>query len=90
MTRTELAAALMARGQQAVPLLSAREMLHADRRDHLVLTRHDADGENWPLLASPLGLRDTPPRVLRPVPPLDSNSAEIRAQLGMSPRNTSS
>jgi hypothetical protein len=31
MTRTELAAALMARGQQAVPLLSAREMLHADQ-----------------------------------------------------------
>ena len=87
MTRTELAATLMARGQQAVPLLSALRCWTRTRpgRDHLVLTRHDADGENWPLLASPLGLRDTPPRVLRPVPPLDSNSAEIRAQLGMSP-----
>jgi len=87
MTRTELAAALMAGGQRAAPVLSAGEMLNADqtRARHLVLTRQDADGENWPLLASPLALRGTPPRVRRPVPALDSSSTEIRTELRKSP-----
>jgi crotonobetainyl-CoA:carnitine CoA-transferase CaiB-like acyl-CoA transferase len=87
MTRTQLAAALTALGQRAAPVLSAREMLDADqtRARRLVLTRQDADGENWPLLASPLALRGTPPRVHRPVPALDSSSAEIRAELMRSP-----
>jgi crotonobetainyl-CoA:carnitine CoA-transferase CaiB-like acyl-CoA transferase len=87
MTRTELAAALVARGQPAAPVLSAREMLDADqtRARRLVLTRQDGDGEDWPLLASPLGLRGTPPRIHRPVPPLDSSSAAIRAELTQPP-----
>jgi crotonobetainyl-CoA:carnitine CoA-transferase CaiB-like acyl-CoA transferase len=89
MTRTELAAALMARGLRAAPVLSAREMLDADQTQarRLVRTRQDAAGENWPLLASPLGLRGTRPRIRRPVPTLDSSSAEIRAELRKSPES---
>jgi crotonobetainyl-CoA:carnitine CoA-transferase CaiB-like acyl-CoA transferase len=92
MTRTELATTSIARGQRAAPVLSAREMLDPDqtRARRLVLTRQDADGENWPLLASPLGLRGTPPRIRRPVRALDSNSAEIRAELRKSPRKIGS
>jgi crotonobetainyl-CoA:carnitine CoA-transferase CaiB-like acyl-CoA transferase len=92
MTRDELAATLMARGQRAAAVLSAREMLDADqtRARRLVLSRQDGDGEDWALLASPLGLRGTPPRVSRPVAALDSNSAEIRAELRTAPYRTGS
>lgn len=48
MTRIELAAAFMAHGRRAAPVLSVREMLDADqtRARRLVCTGQDADGEN--------------------------------------------
>jgi len=52
MTRTELAAALMARGQQAVPLLSAREMLHADQTRARPSRAHPARRRWWKLAAA--------------------------------------
>jgi crotonobetainyl-CoA:carnitine CoA-transferase CaiB-like acyl-CoA transferase len=92
MTRMELSAALRAHGRRAAPVLSVREMLDADQTQarRLVFTGRDADGENWPLLASPLGLRGTPPCVSRPAGALDSNSADIRAELREPPRKIGS
>ena len=92
MTRINLVAALAARGQCATPVFSVREMLEANqtRVRRLVFTGQDADGESWPLLASPLGLRGTQPRVCRPIPALNSNSADIHAELSKFHRKASS
>lgn len=84
MTRFELASTLVARGCRAVAVLSAREMLDAPRtrERNLVFWAKDNDGESWPMLASPLRLKLTPPVVRRPMPELGHDSAAILEELG--------
>jgi crotonobetainyl-CoA:carnitine CoA-transferase CaiB-like acyl-CoA transferase len=87
MTREALCAALKKAGWQAAPVFSARETLEADqtRARGLLFHAQDADGEEWPLLASPLRLKGTPPVVRRLMGNLGSDSAAILAELGRSP-----
>ena len=87
MTREALCKALNEAGWQAAPVFSAREMLEADqtRARGLLFHVQDADGEEWPLLASPLRLKGTPPVVRRPMGSLGSDGPAILAELGRSP-----
>jgi crotonobetainyl-CoA:carnitine CoA-transferase CaiB-like acyl-CoA transferase len=86
-TREALCAALKEAGWQAAPVFSARETLEADqtRARDLLFHAQDADGDEWPLLASPLRLKGTPPVVKRPMGNLGSDGAAILAELGRSP-----
>jgi crotonobetainyl-CoA:carnitine CoA-transferase CaiB-like acyl-CoA transferase len=83
MTRSDLAAALSSAGRRAAPILSAAEMLYADQTvaRGLVFQETDADGEPWPLLASPLRLQGTPPVVRRPMGALGSDGPSILGEL---------
>ena len=83
-TRTEIASALERHGYQATPVLSARETIDAPRTKArgLVFRVTDDEGEEWPLLASPLRLQGTPPRVRHPMPALGRDGPAIMAELG--------
>jgi hypothetical protein len=83
-TREDIAAALAKQGYQATPVLSAREALESSRTKArgLVFQAADEEGEEWPLLASPLRLKGTPPRVRRPMPALGRDGPAIMAELG--------
>ena len=86
MIRAELVKILSESGWQAAPVLSVHEMLDSSqtRARKLVFTACDRDGEPWPLLASPLRLKGTPPQVHRPMSALGRDGAAILAELGRS------
>lgn len=79
LTRVQLASVLRQSGRRAAPILSAAEMLASDqtRLRGLVFHMRDADGEQWPLLASPLRLKETPPIVRRVMGPLGGDGPSI-------------
>jgi len=81
--RDELAKVLCNAGHRVAPVLSAAEMLASDqtRSRGLVFHVRDAAGEEWPLLASPLRLKGTPPVVRRLMGPLGSDGGAILAEL---------
>jgi len=83
LSRAELAKALREAGHCAAPVLSAAEMVASDqtRSRGLVFYARDAMGEEWPLLASPLQLKGTPPLVRRLMGPLGSDEPAILAEL---------
>ena len=83
MTRDELACVLRDAGSCAAPVLSAAEMVASDqtRSRGLVFYAKDAMGEEWPLLASPLRLKGTPPVMRHLMGPLGSDGAAILAEL---------
>lgn len=68
------------------PVLSTKEMLEAEQTiaRNLLFHVEDEDGDVWPLLASPLRLKGTPPVVKRPMGRLGSNGPAILAELGRS------
>ncbi|MCO5089471.1 CaiB/BaiF CoA-transferase family protein [Bosea sp. (in: a-proteobacteria)] len=82
MTRAEADAELKRQGIEAAPVLSVLEMLKlplvADRR--LFDYRHDR-GFAWPVLACPLRLMETPPRLMEPAAPVDFHRGEILGEL---------
>jgi hypothetical protein len=82
LTREELAKVLCDAGRRATPILSAAEMLASDQTlsRGLVFHARDATGEEWPLLASPLRLKGTPPVVRRLMGPLGSDGPAILAE----------
>lgn len=82
-TREELATILRDAGHRAAPVLSAAEMLASDqtRARGLVFHAKDTAGEEWPLLASPLRLKGTPPVVRNLMGPLGSDGPAILAEL---------
>jgi len=83
LSRAELAKVLRDAGHCAAPVLSAAEMVASDqtRSRRLVFHARDAMGEEWPLLASPLQLKGTPPLVRRLMGPLGSDGPAILAEL---------
>lgn len=86
MTRDELSGALSESGLRVAPVLLAREALDAEQTKARGLVFHvkDAEGEEWPLLASPLRLKGTPPVVRRPMGGLGSDKAAVLAEFGIS------
>jgi crotonobetainyl-CoA:carnitine CoA-transferase CaiB-like acyl-CoA transferase len=83
MTRDELAKSQRDAGRCAAPVLSAAETVASDqtRSRGLVFHAKDAAGEEWPLLASPLRLKGTPPLVRHLMGPLGSDGAAILDEL---------
>lgn len=83
LTRDELAKILRDAGRCAAPILSAAETVASDQAHSrgLVFQAKDESGEEWPLLASPLRLKGTPPVVRRLMGPLGSDGAAILAEL---------
>lgn len=81
--REALAAKLAAAGLIAAPILSVRETLALEQVEarKLWFLAPDASGEHWPLMASPLRLTATPPRVRQPMPRLDSDRDAILSTL---------
>jgi crotonobetainyl-CoA:carnitine CoA-transferase CaiB-like acyl-CoA transferase len=92
MTCTALVAALSKDGYRAAQILSAGDMLNAQqtRARNLVLQATDAEGEAWPLLASPLRLKGTPPVVRQPMGALGSDGPAILAECPPALRRRSS
>ena len=88
LSREELTKALCDAGRRAAPVLSAAETVASDqtRSRGLVFHAKDAGGEEWPLLASPLRLKGTPPVVRRLMGPLGSDGPAILAELKGSER----
>ncbi|MGE0749152.1 MAG: CaiB/BaiF CoA transferase family protein [Variibacter sp.] len=82
-TREELVKVLRDAGPRAAPILSAAEMLVSDqtRARGLVFYAKDQAGDEWPLLASPLRLKGTPPVARGLMRPLGSDGDAIRAEL---------
>jgi crotonobetainyl-CoA:carnitine CoA-transferase CaiB-like acyl-CoA transferase len=82
-TREELAKVLRDAGRRAAPILSAAEMLASDqtRARGLVFYTKDEAGDEWPLLASPLRLKGTPPVTRGLMGPLGSDGDAILAEL---------
>ncbi|TCT04367.1 CaiB/BaiF CoA-transferase family protein [Aquabacter spiritensis] len=74
--RAQLVAALEAAGIPAAPVLGVAEMfaqpLPAARG---LYVRVAAEGRDWPLLKTPIGLAATPPRVRHPMPALGRDTA---------------
>jgi crotonobetainyl-CoA:carnitine CoA-transferase CaiB-like acyl-CoA transferase len=87
LSREELVEVLRGAGLLAAPILSAAEMLASDqtRVRGLVFHAKDMAGEKWPLLASPLRLKGTPPVVRRLMGPLGSDGPAILAELASEP-----
>jgi crotonobetainyl-CoA:carnitine CoA-transferase CaiB-like acyl-CoA transferase len=85
MTRSELAAALCDAGGSAAPILTTREMLDVDqtRARHLLFYVTDSAGERYPMLASPLRLKGTPPVMRKPMNALGSDGPALLAELGI-------
>ncbi|MDB5592432.1 CoA transferase [Enterovirga sp.] len=83
MSRAELAEALARQGRRAAPVLTAQEMLHSDqtRERGLLYYGRAPDGEEWPLVASPLRLKGTPPVLRTPMGALGSDGPAILAEL---------
>jgi crotonobetainyl-CoA:carnitine CoA-transferase CaiB-like acyl-CoA transferase len=81
-TRAEGQAALAAAGVRSAPVNTVPELVAhpqtASRR--LWFEFREPDGETWPLLGSPLRLTVTPPRVGRPMGPLDRDRETIIGQ----------
>jgi crotonobetainyl-CoA:carnitine CoA-transferase CaiB-like acyl-CoA transferase len=82
-TRGELAKVLRDAGHRAAPVLSAAEALASDqtRARSLVFYAKDEMGDEWPLLASPLRLKGTPPIARELMRPLGSDGLAILAEL---------
>ncbi len=82
-TREDLAQALRDAGHRAAPVLSAAEALASDRTRArgLVFYTKDEAGNNWPLLASPLRLKGTPPLARGLMRPLGSDGDAILTEL---------
>lgn len=82
LSRQQLVSVLCDAGYRAAPVLSAAEMLASDhtRARGLLFHVDDAAGEEWPLLASPLRLKGTPPIVRRLMGPLGSDGPSILAE----------
>lgn len=91
LTRAALSMALNAAGRRAAPILTAREAVQSEQTSarHLVFEGTDSAGDVWPLLGSPLRLLGTPPVVSRPMGPLGSDGAAIRAELAEAGEPTS-
>lgn len=85
MTRAELAAALANAGERAAPILTATETLQAEqtRARALVFYTTDDEGDQWPMLASPLRLKGTPPVVGRPMAKLGADGPAVLAEFGI-------
>jgi crotonobetainyl-CoA:carnitine CoA-transferase CaiB-like acyl-CoA transferase len=83
MSRQALAAWLVDAGIDAAPVYSVLETAGLDRVQQRELWIHAKDraGTMWPLMASPLRLLGTPPRVARPIERLDADGAAIRREL---------
>ena len=85
MTRVELATALVEAGVRAAPILTATEMLQAEQTlsRSLVFYANDDEGDRWPMLASPLRLKGTPPVVGRPMGKLGCDGPTVLAEFGI-------
>lgn len=82
-TRAQLVEQLRRAGVRCAPVHDVREavFLPHTRRRRLWFTVEE-NGERWPLMANPLRLTGTPPRVERLAPPLNADGAAILAELG--------
>ena len=91
LSRRELSDMLAAAGMPAAPVLSVQEVVAAPQtRARGLFFQALADGESWPLMASPLRLSATPPQVRRPMPPLGrDNEAVLRQPAGGAPAERS-
>jgi crotonobetainyl-CoA:carnitine CoA-transferase CaiB-like acyl-CoA transferase len=88
LSRTALAARLAEDEVEAVPVATVAEVVAEPQTAArgLIVTGQDENGLDWPLLASPLRLSATPPRVAKPpappreaVPARDARSGTLRA-----------
>ncbi len=85
--RASLVAAVEAAGAAAAPVLTVREVAEHPQTlaRELLLHRATTDGEEWAVLASPLRLCETPPKVGRVMSRLGEDDAEVIAAFGLEP-----
>ncbi len=86
LARDAACAALRAAGIAAAPVLDVKEAVFLPHtRARRLWSTLEEEGERWPVMANPLRLGATPPRVARLAPPLNADGPQILAALGLAP-----
>jgi crotonobetainyl-CoA:carnitine CoA-transferase CaiB-like acyl-CoA transferase len=84
--RARLVAALEAAGVPAASVLTVPEVIaHPQTNGRQLLQQMRAGDDEWTVIASPLGLSETPPAVRRVMSRLGNDDAEVIAQFGLVP-----
>jgi crotonobetainyl-CoA:carnitine CoA-transferase CaiB-like acyl-CoA transferase len=85
LTRAALAARLTGDGIAAVPVATVAEVVAEPQTTArgLIVTGRDEEGRDWPLLASPLRLSETPARVAKPPAPPRGPASATDARSGI-------
>jgi crotonobetainyl-CoA:carnitine CoA-transferase CaiB-like acyl-CoA transferase len=89
LTREAAVARLRQAGVACAPVLDVKEAVFLPHtRERKLWFTLEENGETWPVMANPLRLLGTPPRIAKLAPPLNADGPAILASIGLQPQES--